>query len=118
MPFSALGLSSPIVRAVTERHYLAPTPVQAATIPGVLAGRDVWAMAQTGSGKTAAFALPILDILSQARASTRAASMPSSSRPPANSPRKSANPSVTMVPTFLFRPRSSSPSAACPSTRN
>ncbi len=60
MPFSDLGLPSDLVRAVLARGYLAPTPVQSAAIPAVLAGGDVWAQAQTGSGKTAAFALPIL----------------------------------------------------------
>jgi len=63
MPFPSLGLSAPLVRAVTERNYLAPTPVQTAAIPAILRGEDVWASAQTGSGKTAAFALPILQRL-------------------------------------------------------
>ena len=63
MPFSSLGLSEPLRRAVAERNYAAPTPVQAAAIPAVLRGRDVRATAQTGSGKTAAFALPLLDLL-------------------------------------------------------
>ncbi len=63
VPFSALGLSPTLVRALDERGYRTPTPVQSAAIPAVLAGRDVWAQAQTGSGKTAAFALPILQRL-------------------------------------------------------
>ena len=63
MSFSSLGLSEPLLRAVTERNYSAPTPVQVAAIPAVLRGSDVWASAQTGSGKTAAFALPILQRL-------------------------------------------------------
>lgn len=67
MPFSSLGLSAPLLQAVADRHYAEPTPVQAAAIPAVLAGRDVWAQAQTGSGKTAAFALPLLQILSETR---------------------------------------------------
>ena len=70
MPFSALGLSSALVRAVVARNYLVPTPVQAAAIPAVLAGRDVWAMAQTGSGKTGAFALPILQRLQESTRET------------------------------------------------
>ena len=63
MPFPSLGLSEPLLRAVTERNYLVATPVQTAVIPAVLRGADVWASAQTGSGKTAAFVLPILERL-------------------------------------------------------
>jgi superfamily II DNA/RNA helicase len=64
MPFSALGLSAPLLRAVADQEYDDPTPVQAAAIPAILRGDDIWASAQTGSGKTAAFALPILQRLS------------------------------------------------------
>jgi ATP-dependent RNA helicase RhlE len=60
MTFSSLGLSADLLRAIGERNYLAPTPIQHAVIPAILEGRDVWACAQTGSGKTAAFALPLL----------------------------------------------------------
>ncbi len=60
MPFTSLGLSSPLLKAIASRHYSAPTPVQTAAIPVILKGGDVWACAQTGSGKTAAFVLPIL----------------------------------------------------------
>lgn len=67
MSFSALGLSEPLRRAVAARNYTSPTPVQAAAIPAVLRGSDVWASAQTGSGKTAAFALPMLQRLSAGR---------------------------------------------------
>jgi len=63
MPFASLGLSTPLLRAIAARGYTAPTPVQTAAIPAVLRGADVWASAQTGSGKTAAFALPILELL-------------------------------------------------------
>ncbi len=66
MPFSNLGLSEPLLRAVIVRNYRVPTPVQAAAIPAVLRGADVWASAQTGSGKTAAFALPLLQKLAAA----------------------------------------------------
>ncbi|MEN9933742.1 MAG: hypothetical protein RLZZ387_321 [Chloroflexota bacterium] len=59
--FSDLGLSEPTLRAVTELGYEEPTPVQAQTIGRMLAGADVIAQAQTGTGKTAAFALPIVD---------------------------------------------------------
>jgi len=60
MTFSSLGLSADLLRAITERHYPEPTPIQRAAIPAILEGRDVWACAPTGSGKTAAFALPLL----------------------------------------------------------
>src|SRR3984957_12078830 len=63
MPFSSLGLSPELLRAVGDSGYSTPTPVQKEAIPAILAGRDVWACAQTGSGKTAAFALPLLQIL-------------------------------------------------------
>ncbi len=63
MSFEHLGLSADLLRTVAEEGYTEPTPVQAAAIPLVLAGRDVLAAAQTGTGKTAAFALPILDRL-------------------------------------------------------
>ena len=62
-PFEQFRLSKPILRAVTEEGYQQPTPVQVAAIPVVLAGRDLLATAQTGTGKTAAFAPPILDRL-------------------------------------------------------
>ena len=67
MPFSHLGLSAPLLRAVAARKYLIPTPIQTAAIPAVLGGGDVWACAQTGSGKTAAFALPLLQKLAMTR---------------------------------------------------
>ncbi len=59
----AEGLSEPLLRAIAEAGYSAPTAVQQAVIPEVLAGKDVWAKASTGSGKTAAFVLPILEQL-------------------------------------------------------
>jgi ATP-dependent RNA helicase RhlE len=58
--FHDFGLADAIARAITEEKYLTPTPIQAQTIPTVMAGRDVIGIAQTGTGKTAAFALPIL----------------------------------------------------------
>jgi superfamily II DNA/RNA helicase len=66
--FSSLGLSEPLLRAVAEREYLEPTAVQRAVIPEVLAAHDVWARASTGSGKTAAFVLPILEGLARREA--------------------------------------------------
>jgi len=61
--FSALGLIEPLSRAVATEGYTTPTPIQVAAIPHLLAGRDVLGVAQTGTGKTAAFALPILQHL-------------------------------------------------------
>lgn len=63
MPFSSLGLSPSLLRAISEKKYLTPTAIQSAAIPAILRGEDVLASAQTGSGKTAAFALPLLQRL-------------------------------------------------------
>jgi ATP-dependent RNA helicase RhlE len=71
MPFAALGLSAGLVRAVAAQGYTQPTPIQSQAIPAVLAGRDVMAGAQTGTGKTAAFTLPMLHLLGQRRAAHR-----------------------------------------------
>src|SRR5271155_5320707 len=65
--FQDFGLADPISRALKEENYLTPTPIQAQTIPLALAGRDVVGIAQTGTGKTAAFALPILHRILQNR---------------------------------------------------
>jgi superfamily II DNA/RNA helicase len=67
MSFLSLGLSEPLQRAVAAWHYEKPTPIQVAVIPAILRGADVWASAQTGSGKTAAFALPLVQKLATAR---------------------------------------------------
>jgi len=58
--FADFGLAKPILRAIAQENYTTPTPIQAQTIPSALAGRDIVGIAQTGTGKTAAFALPIL----------------------------------------------------------
>jgi ATP-dependent RNA helicase RhlE len=63
MSFQSLGLSAALLRAVEEQGYTEPTPIQAKVIPVVLAGRDVMAGAQTGTGKTAGFTLPLLERL-------------------------------------------------------
>ena len=65
MSFTDLGLSAPIQTAIAEKGYTEPSPIQAQAIPAVLAGKDVMAAAQTGTGKTAGFTLPILEILSK-----------------------------------------------------
>ncbi|WP_163921503.1 DEAD/DEAH box helicase [Photobacterium sp. Alg240-V54] len=67
--FAELGLISPLLARLTELEYQQPTPIQAQAIPSVLAGRDLIAGANTGSGKTATFALPLLQQLHQAKAS-------------------------------------------------
>ena len=77
MSFNALGLSEEIVRAVTERGYTEPTPIQMKAIPAVLSGGDLLAGAQTGTGKTAGFTLPILQ-----RLSDKSVKGPSEGRPP------------------------------------
>ncbi len=64
MSFDTLGLSDPILKAVTKQGYKTPSPIQEQAIPAVLAGRDVMAAAQTGTGKTAGFTLPLLEKLS------------------------------------------------------
>jgi ATP-dependent RNA helicase RhlE len=66
MSFTELGLSKPILRAIAEEGYSNPTPIQAKAIPVVLAKKDILAGAQTGTGKTAGFTLPLLQLLSDA----------------------------------------------------
>ena len=73
MEFSDLGLSADILRAVADAGYVKPTPIQEQAIPPALEGRDLLACAQTGSGKTAAFLLPILSrLIAKPRRTTRA----------------------------------------------
>src|ERR1700741_2432102 len=71
MDFSDLGLSSKVLSAVTAAGYTTPTPIQEQAIPHVLARRDVLGIAQTGTGKTAAFVFPMLTMLEQGRARAR-----------------------------------------------
>jgi ATP-dependent RNA helicase RhlE len=68
MSFTTLGLSAPILKAVQESGYTTPTPIQKEAIPIVLEKRDLLAGAQTGTGKTAGFTLPLLELLSQKKA--------------------------------------------------
>ena len=71
MKFSDLGLSPSVLQAVAEAGYLEPTPIQEQAIPRILAGRDIVGTAQTGTGKTAGFTLPMLDVLAAGRARAR-----------------------------------------------
>jgi superfamily II DNA/RNA helicase len=71
MPFADLGLSDELLRAVTDAGYTEPTPIQAAAIPPVLMMRDLIGIAQTGTGKTASFVLPMIDILAHGRSRAR-----------------------------------------------
>jgi ATP-dependent RNA helicase RhlE len=71
MSFSALGLSPFLLAAVASRQFLAPFPIQTQAIPAILAGRDLLALARTGSGKTACFILPLLQRLQESPASER-----------------------------------------------
>jgi ATP-dependent RNA helicase RhlE len=74
--FASLGLAEPLLRAVTETGYTTPTPIQAQAIPQVLKGGDLLAAAQTGTGKTAGFALPVLHRLLQNPLARKAAGRP------------------------------------------
>ncbi|MFQ5329293.1 MAG: DEAD/DEAH box helicase, partial [Thermodesulfobacteriota bacterium] len=65
MPFEQLCLQTELLSAVVAQGYTRPTPIQSKTIPMILDGRDVLAGAQTGTGKTAAFTLPMLQLLSR-----------------------------------------------------
>jgi len=71
MDFESLGLSAPVLQAVSEKGYTTPTPIQEKAIPIVLMGRDVLGCAQTGTGKTASFVLPMIDILAEGRGKMR-----------------------------------------------
>lgn len=71
MDFESLGLSAPVLQAITEKGYTSPTPIQEKAIPIVLMGRDVLGCAQTGTGKTASFVLPMIDILAEGRGKMR-----------------------------------------------
>ncbi|XGW00094.1 MAG: DEAD/DEAH box helicase [Leptolyngbya sp. BL-A-14] len=99
MSFSNLGLSDAIVRAVTERGYTEPTPIQLQAIPAVLSGGDLLAGAQTGTGKTAGFTLPILHLLAQGNPITS----------PADNRSVDRRPMPNRLPEKISQPRKRSP---------
>ena len=75
MPFTSLGLHADLLKGIRELGFARPTPIQADAIPAAMSGRDVLACAQTGSGKTAAFLLPIMHaLMDKPRGRTRAPS--------------------------------------------
>ena len=71
MPFKKFGLSDPLVQGILATGYIAPTEIQSQVIPAAIEGKDIIGCAQTGTGKTAAFVLPILNRLSHERATTK-----------------------------------------------
>ena len=100
MSFDTLGLAPELLRAVADQGYTEPTPVQAEAIPLVLAGRDLLAGAQTGTGKTAAFVLPILQRLTDSHARRRGRARPAirRERDPAPGPRPRPDPDARARP--------------------
>src|SRR5215213_4334597 len=84
MSFDALGLTPELLRAVADQGHTDPTPVQRESIPAILAGRDILAGAQTGTGKTAAFVLPMLQLLNAERTPGWKASPALHGAPPPN----------------------------------
>ena len=71
MSFEDLGLSPETLKAIADCGYTEPTPIQGKSIPIILMGRDLVGLAQTGTGKTASFTLPMIEILSGGRAKAR-----------------------------------------------
>jgi superfamily II DNA/RNA helicase len=111
MNFDELNLAPAILKAVREQGYETPTPIQQQAIPAVLAGHDLLAGAQTGTGKTAAFTLPMLHKLTMSRSATNRFGVLASalwcSPPPVNSPRKWKSRSATTANTCNSNPPSS-----------
>ena len=85
--FASLNLAQPLMRAIADAGYTKPTPVQAQAIPLVLAGGDLLAGAQTGTGKTAGFTLPILQLLSDKAGRRQPAPRPAALPDPGPDPR-------------------------------
>jgi ATP-dependent RNA helicase RhlE len=102
MLFSELGLAAPLLRALDAQGYTTPTPIQAQAIPPALLGRDLLGCAQTGTGKTAAFALPLLHRLWEARANLPPAPPPRAAREAP--PRGRRGPHRPARPQDPFRP--------------
>ena len=71
MSFDSLGLSAPLLKAIAAQNYTQPYPIQAQAIPAIIKGKDILGIAQTGSGKTASFALPILEKLYQRKSAVK-----------------------------------------------
>ncbi len=71
MPFSKLGLTDALLKPLAEQKYTQPYPIQQQAIPAILEGKDILGIAQTGSGKTASFVLPILQMLQDGVGSTK-----------------------------------------------
>ncbi|MBX3425275.1 MAG: DEAD/DEAH box helicase [Pirellulales bacterium] len=98
-PFSTLGLAEPFLRATAELGYEVATPIQAKAIPVVLAGRDLIGCAQTGTGKTAAFTLPMLDRLTQNRPARSDASQDQPRGPKGSQPKPRRLRALVLSPT-------------------
>src|SRR6185295_7603584 len=112
MSFETLGLKPELLRAVADKGYTVPTPIQAQAIPAVLAGGDVLAGAQTGTGKTAGFTLPLLQRLG-ARGGRNPRALVLTQR--ASSPRRSSR--ACRITASTWTCARSSFSAACPNVR-
>ena len=98
--FSELGLAEPFLRATEAQGYVTATPIQVQAIPVVLAGTDLVACAETGTGKTAAFTLPMLDRLTQTRAVTNGHAAPGpQGKPPRANPKARAVRALILAPT-------------------
>ena len=102
--FTDLGLSPEILRAVTEKGYTTPTPIQVKAIPAILAGKDIKGGAQTGTGKTAGFTLPILQLLGR-----HSNSSPSPARHPVRTLILTPIGIVQTAVSIALRPRARSP---------
>ena len=103
--FDGLGLSPEILKAVADSGYTTPTPIQAQGIPDVLQRRDLIGIAQTGTGKTASFTLPMIEMLSAAAAPRRACRAPWCWSPPANWPTRwrKASTATANIPSSAMR---------------